>query len=201
MAWLPTNYKVPRGEGQFMKLEEGVNRFRIMSKPVLGFEWWEKTPDGRKPHRTQNYDVALQESADQEVDGKIKHFWAFAVWNYQAKRIQTLLITQSTIMLPIENLVKDEDWGSPTNYDLVITKQGNGLDTEYTVQPKPAKEPPKEAVEAYKRSNINLEQLFVGGLPISKRDNTEDEEIDEEMESDKMMAEEKVDEINDTVPF
>lgn len=199
MAWLPTDYKVPKGAGQFMKLEEGVNRFRIMSKPVLGFEWWEKTSEGKRPHRVKNHEIALQESSDQEVDGKIKHFWAFAVWNYEANRIQTLLITQSSIMMPIENLIKDDDWGSPINYDLVITKQGKGFDTEYTVQPKPAKDAPKEAVEAYKKSKIDLDQLFKGGFPISKNnsENEIEDEIDEEMEEDKV----DVDKINDDIPF
>lgn len=161
MGWLPTDYKVPDTGGQFMKLESGKNRFRILSEPVIGFEWWTEDGEGRKPHRVKSFEQALKDGEE-----PIKHFWAFTVWNYDLNKIQVLELTQKTIMRSIESLSLDSDWGSPTKYDLVITREGERLDTIYTVQPKPHTDLPDEAAKAYKETDVDLEALFSGEYPM-----------------------------------
>lgn len=163
MSWLPQGYEVPQGSSQFMKLSKGANRFRIIGSPVLGFEVWEDTAEGRKPHRFKDFKDAVASP----FSDKIKHFWAFAVWNYDSKQVQVLQITQKSIMKAIEALQIDDDWGSPENYDLVVNRSGDGLETEYTVQPKPAKKIEASVIEAYEASKIDLESLFAGNYPMS----------------------------------
>ena len=179
MSWLPEDYQVPQGSSQFMKLVKGTNKFRVIGKPIMGFEWWEENSDGRKPFRVKTFEEAVKSGTE-----PIKHFWAFAVYNYGAKAVQVLQITQKTIMRAIEGLQADEDWGSPENYDLVINRTGEGLETEYTVQPKPASKISKEIKEIYEKSDIDLEKLFDGEYPMGDE-----------------ISEKQVDEANETIPF
>jgi hypothetical protein len=98
---------------------------------------------------------------------RVKHFWAFAVWNYKEGKVQILELTQASIQGPIEDLVVTEDWGDPTGYDITITKKGQKLDTEYSVQPSPHKPAPEEALAALKATPVNLQALYEGGDPFA----------------------------------
>jgi hypothetical protein len=192
MSWLPPEYKVPEGASQFMKFVKGTNQFRVLSEPVIGFEVWEDSAEGRKPHRFKSF----QEAVNSPFSDKIKHFWAFAVWNYESENVQVLQITQKTIMRAIEALNIDEDWGSPLEYDLVVKKTGDGMETEYTVQPKPKKPVTKEITEAVKASNLDLQTLFVGDYPMSAQTNEND--APSKLKEDNTMSS---DDVANDVPF
>ena len=188
MSWLPDQYTVPQGSSQFMKLVKGSNQFRVMTQPAIGYEVWEESAEGRKPHRFKDFKQAVNSPY---AGDKIKHFWAFAVWNYAAKQVQVLQITQKSIMKAIEALHADDDWGDPLTYDLVVNRTGDGMDTEYTVQPKPKKPVTEEMTEALKVSKVDLESLFTGNYPMSEQKN-ENKATDELVTSD---------EVADSVPF
>jgi hypothetical protein len=65
-------------------------------------------------------------------------------------------------------LVDNPKWGVPQNYDIAITKTGEGMDTEYTVQGEPPiAEPSEEIKAAFAAKYVNLEALFVGADPFS----------------------------------
>ena len=183
--FLPSEYKIPGGDSNYLKLSsEGEYRFRIMSSPVLGYEYWTQEGDKRTPHR-----IRMDESVETSVcDPKdLKHFWAMIIWNYEIEKAQILHITQKSIQKPLRALAKDEDWGSPVGedgYDIVITRTGLTLnDTEYSVTPKPQKKL-KEGIEQFvKDLKINLEALFTNDDPfkgdaISEKDM---EEIEKEL--------------------
>lgn len=161
--WLPAGYEVPKSAGgNYMRFEQGANKFRVMGAPVLGWEYWNK--DG-KPVRLKEQPSSAP--TDLREGDKIKHFWAFPVWNYAANRIQILEITQASIQGPMTELVTNEDWGPPQDYDVTITKKGEKLDTEYTVTPSPHKDVPLDAKIAFKKAAINLEALFEGDDPFN----------------------------------
>ena len=102
------------------------------------------------------------------------------VWNYQDEKIQILEITQKGIQRELRNLAKDEDWGSPVDkYDIVITRQGEKLNTEYSVQPKPAKATDKKITEELAKTSIDLEALFKGDDPFKSSGNEEAIDPDE----------------------
>jgi len=176
--FLPTDYEVPQGKGNYMKFEEGENRFRILTSPILGYEYWNEDNKGnRKPIRKRmNEDLIIKDI--QEPD-KIKHFWAMVVWNYQDKKIQILEITQKGLQKSLRSLAKDEDWGSPVNkYDIVVSKEGEKMETRYTLQPKPAKATEKEITEAFEKTSVNLEALYTGDDPFMSEDvNPEDVKV------------------------
>ena len=100
-------------------------------------------------------------------DRSMKHFWAFVVWNYEAKELQILEITQSSIQQHITAITRDPDWGVPFEYDFSVFKTGQKLETEYTVSPKPHKKISDEMQSALIATPINLDALFDGADPFS----------------------------------
>ena len=166
-SFLPDNYERPATSGDnYAKLEDGQNRFRFLSPAVVGFVYWNSE---NKPVRLTEKPEALPEDIRYEngKPDKVKHFWAFAVWNYKEGKVQILELTQASIQGPIEDLVINGEWGDPTGYDITITKKGQKLDTEYSVQPSPHKPVPAEATVALKATAIDLQALFRGEDPFS----------------------------------
>lgn len=167
-TFLPEDYTPPVSGGGYMKLKDGDNLIRILSKAIIGYEYWNKD---NKPIRNRiGWSAGVPDDIRIDKDGnqtKIKHFWAFVVWNYETKNVEILEITQATIQQAINNLVKDEDWGDPKQYDIKITRTGEGFDTTYSVSPKPAKPLSSEIGQAYENKKINLEALYSGENPFA----------------------------------
>lgn len=162
MSFLPDNYQIPV-DSNYMRLEKGKNKFRILSSAITGYEWWEDVENGRKPFRVKTANEAVAQGQE-----PIKHFWAFVVWNYQVSKVQILEVTQKTVMTSIRALTRDEDWGDPKDYDINVTREGDGLNTEYSVLPG-QKKPVDEAILAeFEELSINLEALFDGTDPFAQ---------------------------------
>lgn len=157
--FLPSDYEAPKGNSNYMKFQKGENRFRILSKPVLGWLDWED----KKPLRFQ-----MKQKPEAPIDPKkpIKHFWAITVWDYTDNAIKVLEITQSSIQKAITDLAKDSDWGNPVGYDIKVVRKGDGMETEYSINPVPHKPISEEIKEAYMNRPTNLEALFSGGDPF-----------------------------------
>lgn len=169
MSWSEAAQEVPNVEkGGYMKLKAGQNKFRILSAPVSGYEIWTTE---NKPMRWAEYPKTIP--ADIKPGSQPKYFWAFVVWNFGSKAVEILQLTQATIISPIQELVNSEEWGAPTGYSLTVTRKGEGLETEYTVVPSPAKETPKEILQAYKEKNINLGALLTGSNPFEPAKSSE----------------------------
>lgn len=158
-SFLPNDYTAPKSAGNYMKLQDGENKFRILSKPVIGWLDWEDN----KPLR-----FTMQNKPAKPVDPKrnVKHFWAFCVWDYADSKVKILEVTQTTIQQAITSLSRDEDWGSPFDYDIKIIKSGKMLETEYSVNPVPHKKISAEVQAAVNDLTINLDALFSGSDPF-----------------------------------
>src|SRR3990167_8970995 len=115
MSLLPEGYEVPQKKGNYYKFVEGDNRFRILASPILGYEYWVDN----KPVR-----VRMGEKLPLPEAEGAKHFWAMPVWNYEESRVQILEITQKGIKKSIAALSRDEDWGTPLEYDIAVTRTG-----------------------------------------------------------------------------
>ena len=161
-TFLPNGYKTPATTGNYMKFEDGKNKFRVLGSAIIGYEWWKDTEEGRRPMRVKEYSQVPSGTEN------VRHFWAFPVWNYQDMRIQILELTQKSIMRAIENLVNDEDWGNPRYYDITVTKTGEKLNTEYSVTPSPARELDSQVQELYKKTHIDLTKLYEGLDPFAQ---------------------------------
>lgn len=152
-----------------MKFKPGQNKFRILSAPVIGYEYW---GEDNKPHRSPEMWNYIPNDARLPWDQK--HFWAMVVWNYAEEALQILQITQKSILVEIENLALNEDWGDPREYNIVVTRKGKGLKTEYSVQPSPKTKLPEEVRRAYEDKNVNLEALFEGKSPFDTAEHNDE---------------------------
>ncbi len=173
-GFLPEGYTTPQDSGKYLKFKDGDTRFRVLSNPIIGWEDWD---DNRKVYRFKMNDKP-DKSKSAKKEARIKHFWAMKVWNYNEKQIQVLVITQSSIQRVIETLSLDEDWGSPQDYDIVVNRKGEGLDTEYQVTPKPKKDMTDDILEAQKSIRVNLEALYAGADPFNSSPMNEDVDPD-----------------------
>jgi hypothetical protein len=165
--FFPEGYQIPTSDTNYMKFQDGDNVFRILSDAIVGYEYWnnENKPVRNKDYPQSTPDIRVNDDGQME---KIKHFWAFAVYNYTDKKVQILEITQRTVMTAINNLVMDEDWGNPKEYDIRVNKTGKDLETRYSVSPKPKKPVSPDVLAEYEEKTINLEALYTGDDPFGK---------------------------------
>lgn len=169
--FLPANYETPTANEAYLRFkEEGEYRFRILSPATLGNELWVDHKPIRKP-MNEEFTREERENADTDQDGNPgtpKHFWAFAVWH--EGRVKILQLNQVTIQREIATLVRDDDWGNPKEYDIVVTRSKDSKKVSYSVLPKPAKPLTDEQVSAWEEAEekgFNLEALFIGADPFT----------------------------------
>ena len=161
MDFLDQDYEVPTAPSSYMKFEKGENKFRILGKPILGWlDWHEKNPIRYR------MDEKPPEWKDATKPGK--HFWALKVWNYGTQDIQILEITQASIQKAIKALAADSDWGAPYGYDIKVVREGDGMDTKYTVNPVPHKQIAAEILTVEQEKYVNLEALYDHKDPFKK---------------------------------
>ena len=182
MSFLPTGYEVPTSDSNYMKLEKGMNRIRILTSPILGNEYWVSEGDKRKPVRKHmGVNIPVSDLSVDSRTGELdmpKHFWAMTVYNIKSKRVQILEITQKRIQKAIEAMSKSEDWGDPKEYDIEIEREGEKFETVYTVRPCPKKKLDEGVAQMAKDMHINLKALFDGGDPF-KSEKITPEDLDE----------------------
>lgn len=176
--FLPTDYSPPTSVGNWMKLQPGSNRFRILGSfaddpktAIMGFEAWEDEP--RKPVRFRMADCPPKGAFPENP----KHFWAFTVYNVNLDAFQILEITQKSIIEELNRFFDDAEWGNPSGsdgYDLDIFRIGDGKDTKYQVTPKPRKPLPDEVIKLIRP--VDLEKMFTGDDPFEFALKSESEE-------------------------
>jgi len=180
--FFPTeDYKMPTASN-YMKFIEGENPFRVLSSAVIGYQYF--TEDNKPVRQREAFDVV---PSNIKKDGRINHFWAFAVFNINENKIQILEITQKTIMATMESYVKNPKWGNPREYDFIVTRKGSGMDTEYTVSVNPKEPISQSIVDKCKSMNLNLETLYSGSDPFASK---EDMRV---VEEDRNITMEKID--------
>jgi len=161
MSFLEKDYKMPVSSN-YMKFVEGKNKFRVLSDAITGWEYWTTE---NKPVRSEEpfEDMPADIKIDKNGKSNINHFWAFVVWNYAAKKVQILQLTQKKVMRAINTYLNEPDWGDPKGYDIVINRTGSSLlDTEYQV----IANPHTKFTEKIDISKINLEALFTNEDPF-----------------------------------
>lgn len=164
---LPPNVDIPRSTGQFAKLVDGKNRFRVLSDAVIGWEGWKD----KKPFRHEGAVCRIKpEQVDLNQNGlpNINYFWAMVVYNVLDKKIQILELTQKTIMQVLKTFEDSPDWGDLKGYDIEISRVKNGDKTTYTTIAFPPKPISQEVQALYDKTEIDLKKLFSGEYPISE---------------------------------
>jgi len=160
MSFLPDNYEKPVSQSNFMRLEQGENRFRILSSAIVGWIDWKREGEKNTPVRTKDRQPNLN------TDRQSRHFWAFVVWDYRDHKVKILEITQTTIQDAIYSLHANQDWGDPKNYDLIVKKTGEKMETVYNVIPVPPKKADQRIFDEYSKTKIDLNKLYSGENPF-----------------------------------
>lgn len=172
---IPKNAEIPKSSGQFVKLELGKNKFRVLSDVAIGWEGWKD----KKPFRHEGQICKIKpDDVDLNQNGmpNINYFWAMVVWNYNESKIQVLELTQKTIMGVLHDLESTDEWGDIKNYDIQITKEKKGDKTTYVTNGIPPKPLTTEIKYAFEKSDVKLSKLFEGKYPIA--DNVDDDKVD-----------------------
>ena len=63
-SFLPPDYSLPKPPSQYMKWQEGSNKFRVLSDQMItGYEWW---TNANKPQRSKEFpkEIPLDLQAD-----------------------------------------------------------------------------------------------------------------------------------------
>jgi hypothetical protein len=177
MSSIPQDVTIPKSSGQFVKLQEGKTRVRVLSNAVVGWEGWKNN----KPFRHEGNVCKIKpEQVDLNQNGNpnINYFWAFVVWNYTEKKLQIWEITQKTIMTVLKDFEDSNDWGDLKLYDIEVSKTKVGDKTTYTtigIPPKPVSE---EIKNLYASTEIDLSKMFSGDYPITETVDTNDVPFD-----------------------
>jgi len=164
----PANYEVPKSDSQYMSFKNpGKYKFRILQKPIFGYAGWKVVEGKNKPFRFAMNEKPSDTSSFKE--GKVNHFWAMPVFNFNTGHVEVLEIPQKSIQEAIEAYARDTDWGSPLGYNLTVTREGSGMDTKYTTVNSPHSELPAEAKDAWAKvqaDGFNINELFIDGNPF-----------------------------------
>lgn len=169
--FLPESYEIPSTGSSFTKLVTDVElRIRIVSKPLIWYSYFSIWTDGKKKQiHSKDFPEKLINPATNKYTGKPEvpqEFWAMKVYNYNTKQVELFETTKNPIKSAIFTLVKDDDYGSPKNYDIKIKKTGVEKDTKYSVIPTPPKPLDLDIEALCDDTYMNLEALYVWGNPF-----------------------------------
>lgn len=159
--YLPKGYEAPAAANNFMKIETGPNRFRIMSEVLIGWKGWKDGKPFRRAGEEKNINDDEVDIDDKFGTGKprVNPFWAFVVWDYNTKKIEILELTQVTIIRPLVEYINGDEWGDPREYDLEITKEDT-KPVKYSVKPFPHKEVADAITDAFGDSELDVQDLL-----------------------------------------
>ena len=150
-------------------------KVRFLGNAVTGVGGWQDGKPVRFPVKPTPEDFDMT-TLDQEKDfktgavkgpGKLKDFVAAVLWNYKEESLQIFEITQASIQDKIFDLMRSEEWGDVTNYDVSIKKNVDNGRTSYEVLPSPKGmgKLDKTIEKAFDETFIDLTKLFSGEDP------------------------------------
>ena len=148
---------------------------RFLGNAVTGVGGWQDKKPVRfevKPTADEFDITTLDPETDYKTGavkgpGRLKDFVAAVLWNYKEEALQIFEITQASIQDAIFDLMRNEEWGDVTNYDIQITKKVENGRTNYTLMglPKSMGKLDKVVEKAFDETFIDLTKLFSGEDP------------------------------------
>lgn len=138
-TFVPKDYEVKTGGNDFLKLQSGDNKFRILTDAVVGVEGWKDNKPFRRGGANAKIDADEVDLDQKTGKPKISDFMAMYVYSYNDDKIMIASFNQVGIRKTIVEYASDADWGHPSGYDITITKTGDGMLSRYSMKPSPAK--------------------------------------------------------------
>jgi hypothetical protein len=145
-------------KAEYMRLKEGDNVIRLLTKPhEFKVHSYKAHPDD--PGFGKRILSSIYHGSDPLIDAgsKPKRRWLLGIIDRSTQSYKLLDISV-TVFKAIQGLVRDEDWGEPTQYDINIKVDKNGGATGYySVIPKSKK--PLSAADIEIKEKIDLEDI------------------------------------------
>jgi len=157
-------------KSDFMRLEQGKTKVRVMGNPTQFYVHWVESPDGKKKKvNSPVSDPALVKRLE-DAGFKRKATWIVTVLDRSDDTFKLLEIG-SQIYNSIKNLYLDEDWGPVGRYDLTIERGTPGTQPLYRVTPRPKAPLSSELAESFKEfsSRVDLTKLIQPSEPDDVR--------------------------------
>lgn len=159
--WEDVEIKQPQANKQkelYMKLEDGQNKIRILTKPHQYLVHHYKTNE-KDPGFGVRILSSIHHGSDPLIDRGLKprRRWLVGIIDRKTDSYKILDMSVS-VFKSIQNLTRNEDWGDPSQYDITINVDKNGgPNGYYTVIPNSKK--PLSAADIEIKQQIDLEDL------------------------------------------
>jgi hypothetical protein len=158
-SWDTTDVKKApkeKNENLFMRLDNGNNVIRLVTKPHEYLVHRYKV-DEKDPGFGERVLSSLFHGSDPLVDlgSKPKRRWLVGIIDRKTQSYKILDMSVS-VFKSIQELVRDEDWGDPTQYDIDVKVDKNGGATGYyTVIPKSKKPLSKDDLDIKEKADLD----------------------------------------------
>ena len=168
------------------KLESGGSvRFALLDdQPLEFFEVWGETSEGKlKPFRFA--DNPSQEDVEIEMGNEFtrrmnrdgtgvepaKFGIAVPVFEHDSQEVKIFQATQKGIIKEFDKISQMEDYSDLLAWDFVLSREGTGLKTEYSLRAVPRKKGTSPLIEAtyqeQKDNGFDIKELITGGNPFA----------------------------------
>lgn len=169
------------------KIQSGTSvRFALLDdNPLEFFEVWGEASGGSvKPFRfideptPDDIEVAFGTEYSRRLnrDGTAPEPAKFAiavpVFNHDVGAVQVLQVSQKSINREFDSISQMEDYSNLLDWDFVLSKEGNGLNTEYSLRAVPRKKGSADSMasswEESKAGGFDISRLISGGNPFKE---------------------------------
>ena len=168
------------------KLESGGSvRFALLDdQPLEFYEVWGESGEGKlKPFRFA--DTPTQEDAEIEMGNEFtrrmnrdgtgvepaKFGIAVPVFEHDSQEVKIFQATQKGIIKEFDKISQMEDYSDLLAWDFVLSREGTGLKTEYSLRVVPRKKGTSPLIEAtfaeQKEKGFDIKELMTGGNPFA----------------------------------
>ena len=168
------------------KLESGGSvRFALLDdQPLEFFEVWGESGEGKlKPFRFA--DTPTEEDAEIEMGNEFtrrmnrdgtgvepaKFGIAVPVFEHDSQEVKIFQATQKGIIGELDKISQMEDYSDLLAWDFVLSREGTGLKTEYSLRVVPRKKGTSPLIEAtfaeQKEKGFEIKELMTGGNPFA----------------------------------
>jgi len=145
------------------KIQSGGSvRFALLAdQPLEFFECWGETAEGSvKPFRftedpspddieaEMGPDYSRRMNREGTAPEKVKFAIAVPVYNYETSSVQIMQLSQKSLQNELDDISQMEDYADLLSWDFVMGKEGNGLETRYSLRPVPRKKGSQGTIES-----------------------------------------------------
>ena len=117
-------------------------------------------------------DYTRRQNRDGTAPEPVKFAIAAPVYNFETEAVQIMQLTQKSIIRELDGISQMEDYANLLEHDFVLGKEGNGLNTEYSLRPVPRKKGSEKAIggawSEAQESGFDIGRLLTGENPFKE---------------------------------